>query len=157
MSEQKGLPVLKPQGQATAGEPYVVFELGEALAGVELGRLLRIVRLAPITRVPRAPLFVLGVFSHGGQIVPAIDLRRRLGLPATEYGDKTRILIVEMGIRMAGLVVDATAGILRLSEEEILPTPRGREQLPAAYATGIASYGEQTIVLLDLNSVLTWA
>jgi purine-binding chemotaxis protein CheW len=158
MSEQQALPVpANSQGQVTAGQGYVVFALGETLLGVELGRLLRIVRLAPITRVPRAPLFVMGVFNYRGQIVPAVDLRKRLGLPAAEYGAKARILIVELGARTAGLMVDATAGILRLPEKEIFSTPVGCEQIPAAYVTGSASQGEQRIVLLDLNSVLTWA
>jgi purine-binding chemotaxis protein CheW len=158
MSEQTELPAaVKPQEQMSVGLPYVVFELGGALIGLELGRLLRIVRLAPITRVPRAPFSVMGVFSHRGQIVPAVDLRRRLGLPAAEYGDKARILIVEMGTHAAGLVVDTTAGILRLSEREILTASSGCDQIPAEYVMGIASHGEQQITLLDLNRILTWA
>src|SRR4030065_2507153 len=102
-------------------ERYVVFQLGETLFGVDVQRMLRIVHLSRITRVPRAPHFLEGVFNYRGQVVPVLDLHKRLALPGVEYGDQVRVLIAELEAQPVGMLADAVIGISRLPDKTFQP------------------------------------
>jgi len=137
------------------GSQYIVFRLGETQFGVEISQVLRIVRLTPITRVPRAPHFLEGVINYHGRVAPVVDLRKRLALPAAEYGDAARILIVELETQTIGMLVDSVVGIIRLPEEAIQPPPEMVAQVNGVYLTGVTHHQERLVVLLDLSRVLT--
>ena len=142
------------------GNQYVVFRLGETQFGVEINQVLRIVRLTPITRVPRAPHFLEGLINYHGQVVPVVDLKKRLALDSGEqYGDAARFLIVELEEQSIGMLVDAVVKILRLPDESIEPPPEMVAQVNGVYLTGVAHYEheneERLVVLLDLSRVLT--
>ena len=150
------------------GNQYVVFRLGETQFGVEINQVLRIVRLTPITRVPRAPHFLEGLINYHGQVVPVVDLKQRLALDSGEqYGDAARFLIVELEASVElgraeqsiGMLVDAVVRILRLPDESIEPPPEMVAQVNGVYLTGVAHYEyeneKRLVVLLDLSRVLT--
>ncbi len=140
----------------TTGKQYVVFRLGETQFGVEISQVLRIVRLTPITRVPHAPHFLEGMINYRGQVVTVLDLKKRLALSnGDEYGDKARILLVELGTQPIGMLVDAVIGILRLPDESIKPPPEMVAQVNGVYLTGVTHYEDCLIVLLDLSRLLT--
>src|SRR5690606_33819974 len=93
-------------------------------------RVREIVRLRPITPVPRMPEAVLGVISLRGEIVQVLDLRRRLGLPPAEQGSsrqRRRIVVLngEDG-QLAGLLVDRVSEVLRTPAEGMRP-PAARD------------------------------
>ncbi len=152
------------QVRRATSRQYVIFCLGETRFSVEINQVLRIVRLTPITRVPRAPHFLEGVINYRGRAVPVVDLRKRLALPSEqEYGDAARILIVELAAlsqtpdqetQTIGMLVDAVIGISRLSDESIEPPPKMVAQVNGVYLTGVAHDGERLVVLLDLSRVL---
>ena len=138
------------------GNQYVVFRLGETQFGVAIGQVLRIVRLTPITRVPRAPHFLEGVINYHSQVVPVVDLKKRMALSdGEEYGEAARILIVELGDQSIGMLVDAVVRILRLPDESIEPPPEMVAQVNGIYLTGVAHHEERLTMLLDLSRVLT--
>ena len=142
------------------GNQYVVFRLNETQFGVEISQVLRIVRLTPITRVPRAPHFLEGLINYHGQVVPVVDLKKRLALDSGEqYGDAARFLIVELETQSIGMLVDEVVRILRLPDESIEPPPEMVAQVNGVYLTGVAHYEyeneERLVVLLDLSRVLT--
>lgn len=153
------------RAKRAAGNQYVVFRLGETQFGVEISQMLRIVRLTPITRVPRAPNFLEGVINYRGRAVPVVDLRKRLALTeGEEYGDKARILIVELEAsshaleqetQYIGMLVDAVIGILHIPGENVEPAPDMVAQVNGVYLTGVARHRDRLIVLLDLSRVLT--
>jgi purine-binding chemotaxis protein CheW len=116
--------------------------------------MLRIVRLSPITRVPHAPHFLEGVFNYRGQVVPVVDLHKRLALPGVEYGNQVRILIVELEAQPVGMLADAVIGISRLPDETIQPATGGVAQVEGAYLSGIAQQDGRFIALLSLDRML---
>ena len=138
------------------GNQYVIFRLEETQFGVAIRQVLRVVRLSPITRVPRAPHFLEGVINYHSQVVPVVDLKKRMALPDGEkYGEAARILIVELATQPVGMLVDAVVGIARLPEEAIEPPPEMVAQVNGVYLTGVAHHEERLIMLLDLSRVLT--
>ena len=144
------------RARRTTGKQYVVFRLGETQFGVEISQVLRIVRLTPITRVPHAPHFLEGMINYHGQVVPVVDLKKRLALSdGDEYGDKARILLVELGTQFIGMLVDTVIDIWRLPDESITPPPEMVAQVNGVYLTGVTHHEDHLIVLLDLSRLLT--
>ena len=77
---------------------YVTFNLGDELFAFEVTTTREILSLAAITKVPQTPEYVLGVINLRGQVVPVVDMRLKLGLPAGDVTDETCIIVVEVHI-----------------------------------------------------------
>ncbi|MDN5346725.1 MAG: purine-binding chemotaxis protein CheW [Clostridia bacterium] len=138
-----------------AGEiQLVVFQLAGETYGVDIGNVHEIIRMQPITDVPRAPEFVEGVINLRGRIIPVIDLHKRFGLPPAEETGSTRIMVVEVAGMTVGMIVDSVSEVLRLPAENIEPPPPMISGVDVAYLRGVGKWGEKLIILLDLNRVL---
>jgi len=118
------------------GEPYAL----------PIERVREIVRMCPLTRVPRAPALVLGVISLRGEILQVLDLRRALGAAALPPTRRSRIVVLhgEAG-DVAGWLVDAVSEVLRVPEAELLPPPGAAGEL----VTAICVRGERFVSLLE--------
>jgi purine-binding chemotaxis protein CheW len=132
----------------------VVFQLGVELYGVEIACVHEIVRMQSITRVPRAPAFVEGVINLRGKVIPVIDLRHRFNLPAAAHTRASRIVVVEIGDQVVGLVVDGVSEVLRVNTALIEPPSPVVAGIDSEYLQGIARLPERLVVLLDLDRVL---
>ena len=132
----------------------VVFQLGAELYGVEISRVHEIIRLQAVTRVPRTPTFVEGVINLRGKVIPVVDLRRRFGLPAAEHTRASRIVVVEIGDQVVGIIVDGVSEVLRVSSGTIEPPSPVVAGLDSEYIHGIAKLPERLVILLDLERIL---
>src|SRR5579859_1448251 len=132
----------------------VVFQLGAEFYGVDIARVHEIIRLQTITRVPRAPSFVEGVINLRGKVIPVVDLRRRFGLPTAEHSRASRIVVVEIGDQVVGIVVDAVSEVLRVNSASIEPPSPVVAGVDSEYISGIAKLPERLVILLDLDRVL---
>jgi purine-binding chemotaxis protein CheW len=142
-------------GEALAEErQLVVFQLGAELYGVEIARVHEIIRLQAITRVPRAPAFVEGVINLRGKVIPVVDLRRRFGLPTAEHTRASRIVVVEIGDQVVGIIVDGVSEVLRVSTATVEPPSPVVAGVDSEYLQGIAKLPERLVMLLDLDRVL---
>ncbi len=128
----------------------LALELAGAPYALPVERVREIVRLRPITPVPRVPSEVLGVISLRGEIVQVVDLRRRLGLEERAPARASRIVIVHgMDGRVAGLLVDRVTEVLSLDEDALRP-PSGESEAVDA----LCVRGEDFVSVLDLDRVL---
>lgn len=133
----------------------VVFNLANEYYGVQIAAVQSIIKLQPITVVPRAPHFIEGVINLRGQVLPVMDLRKRLGLPMALSPQNTRIMVVEVATTLVGMVVDSVTEVLRLDSATIEPLSPLVVTVDSAFITGIAKIGARLIILLDLGQVLT--
>jgi len=114
------------KGKAAGEEPIVqlcTFRTGGEDYAIDIMRVREIVPPGPITPVPRAPSFVEGVVRLRGEVIPIVDVRRRLGLPVVPATRRTKHLIVNVAGRRLGLVVDEVTEVLRIPRSEIRPAP----------------------------------
>jgi purine-binding chemotaxis protein CheW len=129
----------------------LTFRVDSTPYAVPVERVREIVRIRPITPVPRVPLEVRGVISLRGEIIEVVDLRRRLDLQPAELGRSARIIVVssETG-RVAGILVDTVREVLRVPEETISPTSSGDSSAVEA----LCLRGEEFVSLIDLDRIL---
>lgn len=129
----------------------VVFSLdGRAFAlhVLDIGEILRMVA---ITHVPDMPVWVHGVINLRGQVIPVIDLRRRLGLPSGTLGLNTPILVAHTSGRSLGLVADAVTDVIDVPEHELSrPSDVGGGTQAIA---GVARTDDGLVVVLDLEQI----
>src|SRR3989339_1969761 len=134
----------------------VIFAIGNEEFGVDISQVREIVRLIPITYLPKAPEFVEGVVNLRGQVVAVIDLAKRLIIPSKPRGENTRIIIVEIENMTMGMVVDSVSEVLRLSSENIEEVPSViQTEVQEHYISGVGKLQDRLLVLLDLKKVLT--
>jgi purine-binding chemotaxis protein CheW len=106
-------------------EQVVVFRLGKEEFGVSIASVQEIVRVPEeLTHVPKAPAFVEGVINLRGVVLPVIDLRRRLGLPAIERSDRQRVMVFLINGMRTGFIVDVVLEVLKIHKSAIEASPR---------------------------------
>jgi purine-binding chemotaxis protein CheW len=126
-------PPRAPGREAAADEPVQLctFRIGGEDYAVDIMRVREIIHPLPITPVPRAPPSVEGVVRLRGEVMPVLDVRKRLGVPASAPTRRTRFLVVNVARRRIGLVVDEVCEVIRIPRAEIRPAPPlGDERAP---------------------------
>lgn len=141
-------------GFATDGNQYLTFSLDRETYGIEILRVQEIRGYSAATPIPNAPPWVRGIMNLRGTIVPVIDLRAKLGLPSSAYNRFTVIIVVNVGTRVIGLIVDAVSDVLTFSPQEVQPAPDLGGGSDGRFARGIARVQDSLVVLLDLERVL---
>lgn len=132
----------------------VTFTVGEEQCGINIMNVQEIIRVIGAVKIPKAPAYVGGVINLRGKIVPVIDLRKRMGKSITEYTDSSRIIVVDSGYMLAGLVVDAVIDVINLNVNEIEACPAIHEKSRSKYITGIGRKEERLITVLKLDDLL---
>ena len=138
--------------ESSVERELLVLWLDDDAYALPVERVREIVRLRPITQMPRVPASVRGVLSLRGEIVQVIDLRLRLGLPASRDENPRRRIVVLNGEdgQMTGLLVDRVSEVLRLREEDLRP-PTGRD---AGTVSALAPQGNRFVSVFDVDRVL---
>jgi purine-binding chemotaxis protein CheW len=132
----------------------VTFTLGKEEFGVAIGCVQEIIRATDITSVPGAPGHVRGVINLRGKIIPVIDLRKRFNLPAAEAGDAERIVVVELGVKRLGMLVDGVSQVIKVPAEVVETLPEEATSVDENYISGVGKLDSRLIIMLDLNRLL---
>lgn len=138
--------------ETSAERELLVLWLDDDPYALPVERVREIVRLRPITPVPRMPAAVCGVLSLRGEIVQVIDLRTCLGLPPSSTASPRRRIVVLHGEdgQMAGLLVDRVTEVMRLREDDLRP-PTGRD---TDTVVALAPQGDRFVSVFDVDRVL---
>ena len=134
----------------------VGFRIGKELFGVNILMVQEIIRAAPITAVPNSPDFVEGVINLRGNIIPVIELRKRIGFTSPDVSmEDSWILILDIEGRITGFIVDSVTEVIKIQESSIEPPPdiivAGLEN---QYIRGVCEIDEKLLILLDFNCIL---
>lgn len=133
----------------------VGFNIGSEQFGVDILMVQEIIRAAPITPVPNSPDFVEGVINLRGDIIPVIDLRKRLNLYINENDSDNWIIILDIGGKVTGFIVDAVSKVMKILENSIEPPPDlVVAGLESQYIQGVCDIGNNILILLDFNRIL---
>lgn len=133
----------------------VTFHVGDEEFGVEILDVREINRMMEITRVPHAPEFVEGVINLRGQVIPVVDLRKRFALGAVERDKNTRIVVVELGDKVVGFLVDSVSEVLRVPGSLVEPPPPIVGGIDREYIEAVVKLEDRLLILLDLQKLLS--
>jgi purine-binding chemotaxis protein CheW len=134
----------------------LTFRLAGELFGLDIRWLREIVRLRAVTEVPRVPHFLAGIVTVRGVVVPVIDLRRRIGLPAAPGAKGSRILVTEREEEPVGFIVDEVRKVVRM-RAEYLETPGPARAGASELVGGIARVEDELIILLDYPALVRFS
>ena len=128
------------------------FELAGAPYAVPVERVREIVRMRPVTPVPRMPDEVRGVISLRGEMIELIDLRRRLSLGSIEPDRRTRIIVIKADDdEVVGLLVDAVREVLRVPDEAIQPATGS----DTGAVSELCKFRDEFVSMIELDRVLS--
>jgi purine-binding chemotaxis protein CheW len=133
----------------------VGFVIGEELFGVNILMVQEIIRETPITPIPDSPEFIEGVINLRGNIIPIIDLRKRLNLKLKENREDYWIIILNIDGRVTGFIVDLVTQVLKIEAKIVKPPPDiVVAGLKSQYIRGVCKIDEHLLVLLDFHHIL---
>jgi len=131
----------------------VTVVLGNELFGMPALEAKEILKPPTLTRVPRTPSAVMGIFNLRGKITSVVDIRSVLELKKTDLTDKSRVVIVEVGAISTGVLVEEVREITQIPRENIIPVARTITR--KEYLTGQTELDGVVLVLLDMEKILT--
>jgi purine-binding chemotaxis protein CheW len=139
---------------ATDGSQYLTFTLDEEEYGVEILKVQEIKGYSAVTPIPSTPSYIKGVMNLRGTIIPVVDLRTKLAMREAAYNQFTVIIVVNVGDRVMGIIVDAVSDVMNISRTDIQATPDFGPQVDARFINGMAKASEKLVMLLDIDRVL---
>ena len=137
------------------GVKLVTFRLGVDLFAVDVFCVERVLRYVAPSSVPDVPQWIEGVLPYRETVIPVVDMRRRIALPDDSVTPETRILVFTTSEGWVGATVDAVLEVAIVAQASITPPPTLFRGLAAQFMKGIAKVGEQVIIVLDVDRVLT--
>jgi len=132
----------------------VGFRIGRETFGLPIAMVREIVRIPEITSVPNAPDYIEGVINLRGRIIPIVDLRKRFGQKAFEPNKKNRIIVVELGARSFGLIVNSASEVMRIAPSDIEAPHNVFQEGELDYVTGVGKLQGRLVILLDVERLL---
>lgn len=138
-----------------AAREILVFRLGQEEYGVDILKVQEIRGYDKVTPLPSAPDFLKGVVNLRGTIVPVLDLRVKFGLPEPSYDAFTVVIILRIGPRVIGIVVDAVSDVVGFTADQVKSAPRLGSLVDASFLAGLATQGERMVLLLDIEKFLS--
>lgn len=142
-----------PQSSAAAAttRQFATFHLDRYYFGVEVLMVQEVIRYQDMTRVPLAPNVVQGLINLRGQIVTAIDLRRRLELPDRQDGAQPMNVVVRTSDGVVSLLVDEIGDVLETSQADFEQAPETIHGAARDLVTGVYKLKDRLLLALDVE------
>gem|GEM_PF-386516 len=133
----------------------VIFNINGEDFGIEVTQVKEIIRPVEIFKIPNTPEFVEGLINLRGKVHPVFNLRKRFNLPAQQFDDNTKIIIVNANDAVMGFIVDEVKEIIRVEEENIESSLQVLTDVKGRFVNGVAKTSDRIILLLDLSTTLS--
>lgn len=131
------------------------FRLAGEMYALDIRRIKEVIRPQKVTPVPKSPSFIEGVINLRGMVIPVIDLRRRFGLPRPDDDRRARVIICVVERQNVGFLVDEATEVCRFGRKDVRPASPFLGGAEAEFILGVCSQGENLIMLLDLDRLLS--
>ncbi len=132
---------------------YVTFTVDSRSYGIEITKVREIKGWSEPTELPNAHFAMRGVLNLRGVVVPIFDLRAKFGQGGTDAGKDHVVIIVVLGDRLIGILVDAVSDILTLEPDSVLPVPAIESGANQRFLSGLVSRDERLVALLKLEQL----
>lgn len=156
MSNTEGVNASVSESANSAAGEYLTFVLGDEEYGLEILKVQEIRGYDDtVTQIANTPDFIKGVINLRGKIVPIVDLRIKFNLGKVEYNEFTVVIILNLGSRVVGIVVDGVSDVMALQEEQVREVPSLVTSIDTKYIMGLATVEEQMLILVDIEQLMS--
>jgi purine-binding chemotaxis protein CheW len=142
-----------------ASGEFLIFNLGAEEYGIDILHVQEIRSYDCPTSIANAPAFIKGVINLRGVITPILDLRIKFNLRSVKYDELTVVIVVNVGKRIVGVVVDSVSDVLALDAAQIRPVPELSAEADVGFITGIGSAPddsrERMLILVDIETLIS--
>jgi len=135
-------------------QEFLTFRLGDEEYGLDILKVQEIRGYDAITQISNAPEFIKGVANLRGTIVPIVDMRIKFCLGNATYDQFTVVIILNVGIRIVGIVVDGVSDVLSLTDDQMRPTPGLSSVIETEFITGLGRIDERMLILIDIEKLM---
>jgi purine-binding chemotaxis protein CheW len=135
----------------------LAFTLGQEEYGINLLKVQEIRGYDAVTRIANAPDFIKGVVNLRGIIVPIMDMRIKFNLGTPTYDQFTVVIILNIGERVVGMVVDSVSDVITLTSDQIKPAPEMGTALNTDYLIGLGTIDQRMLILVDIDRLMSSA
>jgi len=135
-------------------DQFLTFMLGGEEYGIQILNVQEIRGFSSITPIPNMPSYIKGVMNLRGAVVPVLDLRAKFSMDLADYNQFTVIIVVTVGSKVLGLIVDAVSDVLNVEKREIEPAPELGAGVDTSFLSGMAKAGEKLVSLLDIEKIV---
>jgi purine-binding chemotaxis protein CheW len=156
MAEPREAPSAEPPAPGPADAWLFCVRAGGGRYAFDAALVGEVIRLGTLTRLPGAPAFLPGVFTHRGEVLAVLDLCQALSLPAAALGASTRAAVVRVGEWRLALVADAVEGLAQIQRRSLDAPPAGGGPA-AAWLTAVGHDGRGPVAILDLPRLVAAA
>ena len=145
------------KGAAAEGgyaEEYLTYTLGAEEYAIDILKVQEIRGYEAPTTIANAPPFLKGVINLRGTIVPIVDLRIKFGVGSAEYTPFTVVIILNLGTRVVGMVVDSVSDVTMLRQDSIRPAPEFSASVDTRYIRGLCTLDERMLIVVDIERLM---
>lgn len=138
---------------------FLSFKLDRETFGVNVSKVIEILEVPHITRIPKAPAFMRGVINLRGTVLPVVDTRLKLGLHKEVDTINTCIIVFSILLEkeqvMVGALVDAVQEVFEMKDEELKPAPSIGARYKSEFLKGMVNRDAEFIMMLDVDKVFS--
>ena len=142
------------QEEAAFSQEFLTFTLGAEEYAIDILKVQEIRGYESPTVIANAPEFIKGVVNLRGTIVPIVDLRIKFKVGTVEYTPFTVVIILNVGGRVVGIVVDSVSDVTMLSQAQIRPAPEFATAVDTRYILGLGTLGEHMLIVVDIERLM---
>ena len=135
----------------------LAFRLGAEEYGIDILRVQEIRSFERPTHMANAPEHTLGVVNLRGVIVPIVDMRIKFKLSEVNYDSFTVVIILNIGTRVVGMVVDGVSDVITLNPEQLRPVPEFSSTIGTDHLLAIGSLENRMLILIDIEKLMSSA
>jgi purine-binding chemotaxis protein CheW len=138
---------------------FLTFKLGDELFAASVGKVIEILEIPKITKVPRSPEFIRGVVNLRGNVLSVVDSRIKFGLPTMEDTINTCIVVMTVNIEgqtlTMGLIVDAVKEVMEIEDSQVQSVPEIGSKYKSEFIEGMVKSDEQFIMILNVDRLFS--
>jgi purine-binding chemotaxis protein CheW len=136
-------------------DQYIIFNLGEEEYAIPISIVEEIVKISNLIRVPKSKNYFAGIMDIRGKVVRMIDLSKKLNIRNQEDSTGDRAIVIKIGGRSVGIIVDKVSHVVHFPQNQIDPPPPSVRGISSRYIIGVGKKDNRFIILIDIEKILT--
>ncbi len=133
----------------------ISFSIGSDDYALGIEKVLEVIRIEEIQKLPKAPDFLKGIINLRGEVIPVVDLRQRLEEKQIEEKKLKRTIVVKVEDKKVGMIVDKVSKVIRISQKDVKQSVNFSTMIDNNYVQGVVTLDGKMIIIIDIEKVFS--